>query len=192
MRHYTLYIDTIHYIYRIAIACLLLAAGTGSVVGQEGSFYKGMSTDTIYVIPGEPYTLQLQDANVRDNLNGFIRCHLENKNGTILNPNGYLSSSQLTKEQGSSYYTWNRSSSNAIAPAAQVTYTNSNINNDDYHVIVYEASSSYQTWSGNYSTPTVERRYIVQNANKKKDELVMTCPKIALHSNNYKKCTSYD
>ena len=172
MRHYTLYIDTIHYIYRIAIACLLLAAGTGSVVGQEGSFYKGMSTDTIYVIPGEPYTLQLQDANVRDNLNGFIRCHLENKNGTILNPNGYLSSSQLTKEQGSSYYTWNRSSSNAIAPAAQVTYTNSNINNDDYHVIVYEASSSYQTWSGNYSTPTVERRYIVQNANKKKDELV--------------------
>ena len=164
MRHYTLYI------YRIVLTCLLLAAGTGSVVGQEGSFYKGMSTDTIYVIPGEAYTLQLQDANVRDNLNGFIRCHLEDKNGNIIENSNYLSSSDLTKERGSSYYTWNRSS-NAIAPAAQVTYTNSNINNDNYHVIVYEASSSYQTRNGNYSTPTVERRYIVQNAQKKSTEL---------------------
>ena len=70
MRHYTLYI------YRIVLTCLLLAAGTGSVVGQEGSFYKGMSTDTIYVIPGEAYTLQLQDANVRDNLNAVSYTHL--------------------------------------------------------------------------------------------------------------------
>lgn len=86
MRHYTLFI------YRIVIASLLLAAGTEVVVGQqEGSFYKGMSTDTIYVIPGEPYPLQLQDAGVRDNLNGFIRCHLEDKDGNTVNPNNVSS-----------------------------------------------------------------------------------------------------
>lgn len=163
MRHYTL-------IYRIVIACLLLAAGTEVVVGQKGDFYKGKSTDTIYVIPGESYTLQLQDANVRDNLNGFIRCHLEDKDGKTVNPDNYLSSSDLTSQGGSLYFVWNRSS-DAVAPAAQVTYTNSNIDNDDYHVIVYEASSSYSTGNGNYNTPTVERRYIVQSANKKRDEL---------------------
>lgn len=165
MRHYTLFI------YRIVIASLLLAAGTEVVVGQqEGSFYKGMSTDTIYVIPGEPYTLQLQDAGVRDNLNGFIRCHLEDKDGNTVNPNNYLSSSDLTRQWGSLYFVWDRFSG-AVAPAAQVTYTNSSIDNDNYHVIVYEASSSYSTWNGNYDTPTVERRYIVQSANKKRDEL---------------------
>lgn len=120
MRHYTLYI------YRIAIACLLLAAWVNPAMGQ-GTIQNGtlepdnVVEEVLYVNPDEQKSIVLQEFSSpgTENLDGYIRWY--STVGTTGSP-GIIGLTRKVETQNSSLeeytngYAWTRTSVNADNP----------------------------------------------------------------------------
>lgn len=86
MRRYTLY--NIYKATRtLLLAAGLLLAGRGVAWGQEDRINEDVTpnseiTEILYVVPGEPKTIEFQTNDASDKLDGYIRWYVESADGT--------------------------------------------------------------------------------------------------------------
>ena len=179
MRHYTLYI------YRIALTCLFLAAGTGSVVGQRVASIADATpnntiTDVLYVKPNVVKDVLIQKDGEDTGFDGYVRWFLLDKNDKIVpisdnnNRLNVRNSSNSSLDFLSNSYYWRSTGGNISGSTASINcrFAENDITNGIK--LVYDASSVQPTVNNNGElTPHIGIRHIyeLRNANDRAQEL---------------------
>ncbi len=169
-KHYTLYnIGKL-----LILSCVLLLGGTGKAWGQvQGRIDDTVqpeytTTEYLYVAPDVEGTIRLQDDEVANNLDGYIRWYTvyNNSNGTT----GLTS--KLTEY--SNGYAWYNESGSAITRTDQnvITYNFNAEQINNNITIVCDASSVIAEYNRNTRTLTprvvsIRHKYVVQNASNR-------------------------
>ena len=186
MRRYTLY--NIYKATRtLLLAAGLLLAGRGVAWGQEDRINEDVTpnseiTEILYVVPGEPKTIEFQTNDASDKLDGYIRWYVESADGT-------RSITGLTEKNEFDEYSnglaWYRSTTDHEdypKNACSITCKFAKDQIEKGITLVYDASSASadreqrgtgrdQYWFLTPHSIGVRHKYIIKNASERSEAL---------------------
>lgn len=166
-KHYTLYnIGKL-----LILSCVLLLGGTGKAWGQvQGRIDDTVqpeytTTEYLYVAPGVEGTIRLQEDNVANNLDGYIRWYTEYDGS-----NGIIGLTSNLTRYSNGYAWYNSGDDDTGTDQNVITYEFSAEQIRSGITIVCDASSVIASYSGNTLTPrvvSIRHKYVVQNASNR-------------------------